>query len=1045
MIAMPGVSQPAVAQACASSPCSGSSVLDTSATPISGGAWVFNDTSALNATTALGVSGGGQFFYNSAMLNASASNALSGGTQEFYNSAVLNASAANAVSGGGQTFHNTSVLNASVSNAVSGGAQYFFNSTVINVTATNGVSGGNQYLSDTSVLNASVANALSGGFQHLAAGSVLNATVADAVSGGNQYFDNNSVLNASAAGAVSGGLQDFFGSSRLNASVANAISGGDQYLWNTAALNASASNAVSGGRQLFSNSSVLNASAANAVSGGLQYFYDTTSLNANVANAVSGGTQTFRHGSALSAAAANSVSGGTQIFRDTSTLNASVANSVSGGTQNFRNNSELNATAANAVSGGTQNFINSSTLSASVAHALSGGVQAFRDTSMLSAAAADAVSGGTITLYQAGTFWVGANQATTRGAHVSFDNSAGGAGGMLQLNGYSTTLGAIQSAVAGSGIIRNGGATNATLTIDGTDRGDSTFSGVIENGGAGTLALVKAGTGTLTLSGTNTYTGGTSVTGGTLVVNGSITGTTVVQAGGTLGGSGTVGALTVHGTLAPGNSPGTLNVAGPLAFAAGSTYAVEVQGAVADRIHVTGTATIAAGTTLQVTGLGGAYSFGTPYTILSTTGGLTGTFSTLNLVGTGLRIRDSYDANNAYLTLSRASLATLVAASSRNARAVAGGLDVAGDAGADLSGLIPIYALSGDALSQALGTLSGDVHTTIAPAGFREMTRFGRIMSQGGGSGATRAFVPDRAANGARTSGRGDPVHTGSLPSATGWTLWGAAYGGLSRTGADARTGTRRQDETAFGMAGGFERGIGRDSHLGFAFAAGSARSSAPGGHGSADMGVYQFGVYGGTKLGAATLSGSLSYGLLGVNTSRTVPALGVSAIKADYVGHMVNARVEASAPLWSHGGFTLSPVVAGQVMSVSTPRFTEKGAAGGAALSVAARTQTNLRSELGARFTFDTTLGGNATRFTTRLAWAYDTHDKSTVHAQLVNFGGAAFTTSGSRRGHHSALISTGIETELSATARISAELDADLSRRASSIAGRAKFQLKF
>ena len=61
-----------------------------------------------------------------------------------------------------------------------------------------------------------------------------------------------------------------------------------------------------------------------------------------------------------------------------------------------------------------------------------------------------------------------------------------------------------------------------TLTIDGAH--DTAFNGLVSDqpGGGGTLALVKNGTGTLTLNdGGNVYTGGTTVNAGTLVVGGN--------------------------------------------------------------------------------------------------------------------------------------------------------------------------------------------------------------------------------------------------------------------------------------------------------------------------------------------------------------------------------------------------------------------------------------------------------------------------------------------------------------------------------------------
>jgi autotransporter-associated beta strand protein len=97
---------------------------------------------------------------------------------------------------------------------------------------------------------------------------------------------------------------------------------------------------------------------------------------------------------------------------------------------------------------------------------------------------------------------------------------------------------------------------DSTLTI-GSANTSTTFSGEISGNGA----LTKSGPGTLTLSGSNTYTGTTTVSAGTLLVNGSLANSAVtVASGATLGGNGRIGNLTLNvgGTLAPGNSPGTL-------------------------------------------------------------------------------------------------------------------------------------------------------------------------------------------------------------------------------------------------------------------------------------------------------------------------------------------------------------------------------------------------------------------------------------------------------------------------------------------------------
>lgn len=161
---------------------------------------------------------------------------------------------------------------------------------------------------------------------------------------------------------------------------------------------------------------------------------------------------------------------------------------------------------------------------------------------------------------------------------------AGNAGNKLQIGDGGTT-----GSVAGD-IINHG-----NLTFN---RSDSSQHGNVISG---TGTVTKSGPGTITLTATSTYSGLTSVNGGKLVVNGSIASSAVaINNGGTLGGYGTVGAVTIAsgGTISPGNSPGILNT-GDETWSGGS-YLWELNSATGaagtnwDTLNITGTLSLEA-------------------------------------------------------------------------------------------------------------------------------------------------------------------------------------------------------------------------------------------------------------------------------------------------------------------------------------------------------------------------------------------------------------------------------------------------------------------
>jgi autotransporter-associated beta strand protein len=231
--------------------------------------------------------------------------------------------------------------------------------------------------------------------------------------------------------------------------------------------------------------------------------------------------------------------------------------------------------------------------------------------------------------------------------HLIFDgvNTENGVPELI-LNGGTFYLGsafaggtATFGALSGSGAINMAyGATTGTRTLSIHQSSDSIYSGVISNASGSRFAgLAKSGNGALTLTGASTYTGATSVNGGILRVNGSLGNTaTTVAAAGILGGSGSIsGAVTVHGTLAPGNNTvGTL-ATGALTLAPGARVDWEMSdwtgaaGAGQDTIVATSldlTATAADPVVIRLIGASPAnFSESTArFTLVQTTGGISG-------------------------------------------------------------------------------------------------------------------------------------------------------------------------------------------------------------------------------------------------------------------------------------------------------------------------------------------------------------------------------------------------------------------------------------
>jgi len=470
--------------------------------------------------------------------------------------------------------------------------------------------------------------------------------------------------------------------------------------------------------------------------------------------------------------------------------------------------------------------------------------------------------------------------------------------GSLDLGGGAYTVAALSGSA--TAVLGNG-----RLTVGGP--ASSTYAGTILDGTSPT-SLTKVGTGTLNLTGTGRFSGPTTVQAGTLSLNGFWTSPITVAAAGTLRGTGTVAApVAVAGALRPGNSPGTLTVAGPVSFAPGSVFGIDIDGLGTgagtgnySRLLAVGpSGAVAANGTLVpslrgITGnAGNAFTpaLGQRFSVLVAQAGLGGSFSGLAQPAAGLAAATRFDALYGATGLdlvvtptAYGNLAPLGLAQTGNARAVGAALDLARpDAGtrpdaARARFFDPLYATAPGSLAGGLASLSGQSYgdAVMADLTARRLVTatIDRHMSFGGGSASFSAGGAGLGPNRTAIDLRGG-AGASDQPLASGeGRIWADALYGFGSRGGDRAAGGANVD--AGGLLLGVDRQVGRDTLVGGAFSylreTGASRSGGAGfAPGSFSADSYGGTVYGTTRLGAVVLRGTAGGAYADGRVDRTV------------------------------------------------------------------------------------------------------------------------------------------------------------------------------
>jgi len=557
-------------------------------------------------------------------------------------------------------------------------------------------------------------------------------------------------------------------------------------------------------------------------------------------------------------------------------------------------------------------------------------------------------------------------------------------------------------------------------------------------------------------------------------------------AGATLAGSGTLsavaGGVTLDGTLAPsvwGNTGtlasaiannissadiaaigvaqtsayGHLKIEGDTTFGAGSIYQVHARsdGTAADRISITGMATIDSAATVSAILDIDAWTGPASYTILSASGGLGGTqFGTLthpSYLFINLTL-DYTDPDEVKLALTEKTSPPppppppppplpppplpptppppppalfQIVADTYNQTEASGGIDSLATGDPVRNGLMLIADV--DEARTAFDNLSGEIYSSTGTALLQNASHIRDLV-------ASRLFVSEATAH-----GRG---------------VWGSVYGYSAELKGNANAAKTTSDSFGFAVGGDIPVSLGDSANIGLLLGYETADVKLGRGRASkSEVDTFNIGTYIGVAFDGVQVRSGLAYSRHSIDTARNIRAgTLLSRNTADYKGDLTQVFTEVAYPLQVGGRFKVAPYAGLHHYRIDMDGTLERGSV--ATLRTLGWSANLTASNVGLRFKSADLAQSGATRVFVHgdIAWRHAFEKEDGRHLRRFEAGTVTsddFMVKGARLDEDLCAVTLGIRAEIAAKQSLNLDYRGELSGRQTQHGGQFHWSLNF